>query len=357
MSSPTKYLRRDFLKQITAAVGGASLVPSLGDAPASSDDQTLEPPVAIASGFNGERAVQTAVEKMHQGTAVLDSIIQGVNLQEEDPDDITVGYGGVPNENGVVQLGAGVMDGPTHRSGAVSVLEDTMYPSRVARLVMDRTDHVLLVGEGAKRFARMHGFEETDMLTDRARQRWLEWKETLSEDDNYYPPEDTGRTETGARLFDMDQHHGTIHCSGLDANRNLAAVTSTSGLFFKIPGRVADSPLTGAGYYADNDVGAAGSTGRGEANHQNLSPYLIVERMQMGDSPTEACLEACRRIADHTRIDRLQDENGQPNFNVRFYAIRKDGQVGGAELQNAGADMVAADANGLHRIELESLLE
>ncbi len=359
MTNGSGQYRRDFLKQLTAAVGGASLSPAIvQDALSRSPStETLEPPVAIASGFNGERPVQRAVEQMQGGSDVLDSIIEGVNIQEADPDDMTVGYGGIPNENGVVQLDAGVMDGRTHRSGAVGVLENIMHPSKVAKLVMERTDHVVLVGEGANRFARMHGFEEQDLLTDQARERWLEWKETISNDDNYFPPEDEESRETGARLFEMGRHYGTIHCSGMDAQQNLASVTTTSGLFFKIPGRVADSPLTGAGYYTDNEVGAAGSTGRGEANLQNLSCFLIVERMRMGDSPTEACLEACRRIANHTKISRLQDENGDPNFNVRFYALRKDGEVGGAELRRSNAQMVAADANGFHTIDLAYLIE
>lgn len=357
--SNTEYFRRDFLKQLSAALGGATLSPFLSSQSAtgsSRPDRALEPPIAIASGFNGEPAVERAVRMMQNGADVLDSIIEGVSIQEEDPDDMTVGYGGVPNDQGVVQLDAGVMDGRTHRVGAVATLEDTMYPSKIARLVMERTDHAVLSGDGAQRFARMHGFEEQNLLTDEARERWLEWRETLSDDDNYIPPDDAEATQMGAKLFEMDRHHGTIHCSGLDTDGNLAAVTSTSGLFFKMHGRIADSPIAGAGYYTDNEAGAAGSTGRGEANLQNLSSYLIVERMRMGDSPTEACLEACQRIADHTRIERLLDEDGNPNFNVRFYAVSKDGQVGGAELRENGASMVAADAEGIHRIELDSLI-
>lgn len=355
--STADYFRRDFLKQLTAALGGATLSPFLSNRSRSRSrpDRTLEPPIAIGSGFNGEPAVELAVEMMQDGADVLDSIVEGVSMQEEDPDDPTVGYGGVPNDQGVVQLDAGVMDGRTHRVGAVTTLEDTMYPTKIAQLVLQRTDHAVLSGEGAQRFARMHGFEERDLLTDEARERWLEWRETLSDEDNYIPPDDDART-TGAKLFEMDRHHGTIHCSGLDTDGNLASVTSTSGLFFKMPGRIADSPIAGAGYYTDNEGGAAGSTGRGEANLQNLSSYLIVERMRMGDSPTEACLEACQRIADHTRIERLLNEDGTPNFNVRFYAVSKDGQVGGAELRENGAQMVAADAEGIHWIDLDYLI-
>lgn len=351
--------RRRFIKQLTAAGGGAALAPSLLTKPVSakSPDHTFEPPFAIGSGFNGEPAVKKAVEIMQNGGDVLDGIIKGVNIQEEDPEDQTVGYGGIPNEKGVVQLDAAVMDGRTHRSGSVGALEDIIHPSRVARLVMERTDHALLVGEGAKRFALMHGFEEQNLLTDEARERWLDWKENLSDEDNYFPPADTDNNQTGSRLQDFDHHHGTIHCSGLDADRNICSVTTTSGLFYKIPGRVGDSPITGAGLYCDNTAGGAGSTGRGEANLQNLSSFLIVERMRMGDSPEEACLEACRRIAEHTRVSHLLEDDDTPNFNVRFYALSKDGQVGGAELRKSGGNMVVGDREGVHTVELAYLLE
>lgn len=350
--------RREFLKKLTTAAGGTALTPALVSKSftKTTSDRSFEPPLALASGFNGEPAVKKAVEIMQNGGDVLDGIIRGVNIQEEDPDDMTVGYGGVPNEKGVVQLDAAVMDGRTHESGSVGALENIMHPSRVARLVMERTDHSLLVGEGALRFARMHGFKEENLLTDRARERWLEWKETLSDDDNYFPSENPD-DQTGSLWEEFESHHGTIHCSGLDANGGICSVTTTSGLFYKMPGRVGDSPITGAGLFADTTVGAAGSTGRGEANLQNLSSFLIVERMRMGDSPEEACLKACERIAENTKISRLLNDKGEPNFNVRFYALNRDGHVGGAELRRSNGSMKVADRSGVHTIELAYLLE
>lgn len=357
-SENTSNSRRDFLKKITAAAGGAAITPGLACSAYSkvSGDQTFEAPMAIASGFNGEPAVTKAVEVMQNGGDVLDGIIQGVNIQEADPDDMTVGYGGVPNEKGIVQLDAAVMDGRTHESGSVGALENIMHPSKVARLVMERTDHSLLVGEGALRFARMHGFKEEDLLTDRARERWLEWKETLSDEDNYFPTSDDNNPSSSL-WKEFESHHGTIHSSGLDTNGGICATTTTSGLFYKMPGRVGDSPITGAGLFADANVGAAGSTGRGEANLQNLSSFLIVERMRMGDSPEEACLKACERIAENTKISRLLDDEGNPNFNVRFYALNRDGVVGGAELRSSGGTMTVGDPSGVHEVELAYLLE
>ena len=353
----SKQTRRDFLKRISAATGGAAFTPALLHKQANArSDQTFQPPLAIGSGFNGQPAVAKAVDLMQDGHDMLDAVISGVNIVEEDPDDMTVGYGGVPNEDGVVQLDAGIMDARTHRSGMVGALEGIVHPSKVARLVMERTDHALLIGDGAKRFARMHGFQQQNLLTEEARKRWLDWKENLSDDDNYFPPDENGN-ERGSRKIESELQYGTVHCSGLDADRNICALTSTSGLFYKIPGRVGDSPISGAGHYADNAYGAAGSTGRGEANLQNLSAFLIVERMRMGDSPEEACLEACRRIAEHTRVPHLLDENGDPDFNVRFYALNKDGAAGGAELRKSDGTMVVADPSGVHTLDLAYLIE
>ena len=331
MSDPKHESRRSFLKKASLAGVGASLVNGVSAAGPRPDrgvpsGGSAQGPVVVSS-LNGRQAAQQAVEMMQNGSSALDAAIAGVNLVEEDPDDLTVGYGGIPNEDGV------------------------------ARLVMERTDHVLLTGEGAQDFARMHGFPIENLLTERAREIWVEWKETLSTDDDYLPPHDADDTNLGAIMQDVTRHYGTIHCSALDPNGNLGSVTTTSGLFFKIPGRVGDSPIIGAGLYCDNEVGAAGSTGRGEANLQNLSSYLIVERMRMGDTPEAACLYACRRIDEKTKLARLRNENGTPNFNVRFYAINKDGDVGGAQLRGAGDQMIAADASGVREIDLAYVYE
>ncbi|QXD17125.1 N(4)-(beta-N-acetylglucosaminyl)-L-asparaginase [Rhodocaloribacter litoris] len=307
------------------------------------------------SSRNGMRAVARAMEVIQQGGDALDAVIAGVNLVEEDPDDMSVGYGGLPNEDGVVQLDASVMHGPTGRAGAVAALEGIKYPSKVARLVMERTDHVLLVGKGAQDFARMHGFPVENLLTDRAREVWVRWKETLSNQDDYLPPHSPEDRDIGMYLEEIKRHWGTIHCSAIDLAGNISGVTTTSGLAFKIPGRVGDSPIIGAGLYVDNEVGAAGSTGRGEANLENLCAFLIVERMRMGDSPQQACLYACERIVDHTRLARLQDDQGRPAFNVKFYALNKAGEVGGAEIWGGGNTFAVADANGTREVELAYL--
>jgi N4-(beta-N-acetylglucosaminyl)-L-asparaginase len=360
MSRANNESRRSFLKKASLAGLGASLVNGTASAERSSAQPVpgggaAQGPVVVSSG-NGRQAAQRAIEMMQNGSTALDAAIAGVNLVEEDPEDITVGYGGIPNENGVVQLDAAVMDGPTHRAGSVAALEGIKYPSRVARLVMERTDHVLLTGQGAQDFATMHGFPIENLLTERAREIWVEWKETLSTDDDYLPPHDMDDTNLGAIMQDVTRHYGTIHCSALDPNGNLGSVTTTSGLFFKIPGRVGDSPIIGAGLYCDNEVGAAGSTGRGEANLQNLSSYLIVERMRAGDTPEEACLFACRRIAENTTVPRLLNDQGEPNFGVRFYAVRKDGKFGGAQMRGTG-QMIVGDANGVRLVDIPGLFE
>lgn len=349
--------RRNFLKKSTFAGMAAGLLPAkLKNLPLQHGNVSFEGPVAISSA-NGLGAVAEAIRLIQNGADALDAVIGGVNLVEEDPADMTVGYGGLPNAEGVVQLDSAVMHGPTGRAGSVASLEGIKYPSKVARLVLQRTDHVLLVSEGAQRFAKMHGFPVENLLTEAARRRWVRWVETLSTKDDYLPPHSINDTEIGANLQDITRHYGTIHCSAIDLSGNISSVTTTSGLAFKIPGRVGDSPIIGAGLYCDNEVGAAGSTGRGEANLESLASFLIVERMRAGDGPQEACLYACQRISDLTKLRRLQDEEGRPNFNVRFYALNKSGQVGGAEIRNTNGKMAVSDKEGTRHIALAHLYE
>jgi N4-(beta-N-acetylglucosaminyl)-L-asparaginase len=320
-------------------------------------------PVVVASS-NGEGAVAKALDVIQNDGDPLDGVIAGVNLVEEDPEDYTVGYGGLPNADGVVQLDSCCMHGPTHRAGGVAALEGIKHPSRVARLVMEQTDHVLLVGPGAKRFALENGFEEEELLTDTSRQIWLYWRGSLADHDDYLPPDTSGFTpeaqqiiENNPELFYPEQRRptGTINCCAVDAAGNISGVTTTSGLFFKIPGRVGDSPIIGAGLYVDNDVGAAGSTGRGEANLLNLSSFLVVEEMRGGLSPTEACLAACRRIAENNVETRLQRPDGRPDFNVSFYALNKAGEYGSASIYGPGGFAVAG-AGGPARREDRAIL-
>ena len=268
--------RRTFLSVSAAAAGlGAT---ALGASP----PRPVGPkrPVVVSSA-NGLRTVEKAMELIKAGADPLDAAIEGVAIVEADPTDHTVGYGGIPNEEGVVELDAAVMHGPTHGGGAVASLRNIMHPAAVARLVMKRTDHCLLVGEGALRFARAHGFPEVNLLTDEAREIWLHWKETNGKDSDWIAPPDDELPDAVRKEFGI-RKPGTIHCSALDTHGNLGCVTTTSGLYYKIPGRVGDSPILGAGLWLDNEVGSAGSTGRGEANLLNLSSHTIVEALRRG---------------------------------------------------------------------------
>lgn len=323
----THIRRRDFLK--TAVVGGAALAVGSPSEALASFQQSK--PVVIASS-NGLQATAKAMELIKQGKDALDAVVAGVNIVEDDPNDQSVGYGGLPNEEGVVELDASVMHGPTGRGGAVASLRNIKNPSKVARLVMERTDHVLLVGKGALSFAKSHGFKEEDLLTDESREVWLKWKENMSKEDDWLPPHDIDTRGIGALLEPFMRTTGTINCNAVDMKGNISGCTTTSGLAFKIPGRVGDSPILGAGLYVDNEVGAVGSTGRGEANLLSCSSVMVVEFMRQGKSPEEACLLACKRIAQQTKMKRLLDDKGRPNFNVSFYAINKRGEYGSAAI-------------------------
>lgn len=299
-------------------------------------------PVKVIASSNGQSATRRAYELIVQGRDVLEACVAGVTLVEDDPNDLTVGYGGLPNEDGEVELDAAVMHGPTHKAGAVAALRRVRNPSQVALLVMKRTDHVLLVGDGALRFARAHGFAEQDLLTDKARKIWLHWRETRSDEDDWLPPPDA-ELDPDVRAF-FHRPTGTIHCAGINADGDLACVTSTSGLAFKLPGRVGDSPIIGAGLYVDNEIGSCGSTGRGEANLQNLSSFAAVELMRQGRTPLEAGLEVLRRVAQHTE-PRLRDAQGRPKFQLKFYLLAKDGTHAGVCLWGP-SDYAITDEQG-----------
>jgi N4-(beta-N-acetylglucosaminyl)-L-asparaginase len=352
--------RREFLKDATGAgLGAAALgalpLGQLSGAPFVRRAAAARP-VVIAS-VNGIRAVNKAAEVLSEGGDTLDAVICGVNIVEEDPADYTVGYGGLPDADGVVQLDAAVMHGPTRGAGAVGALEGVKTPSRVAVAVMQYTDHIMLVGKGAQEFARQMGFKIYDtLLTEESRRRWVEWRAKLGAGDDYLTTQESGEkvsgyapaaywdsTATGGAApshggpspidsFDGVRPHGTINCNAVDANGDISGVTTTSGLFFKIPGRVGDSPIIGAGVYVDNDVGAAGSTGRGEANIKVCGGHSVVENMRAGMSPTDACLDVCRRVVHWTVEKRLLGPDGRPNFDITFYGVNKKGEFGAASL-------------------------
>ena len=317
-------------------------------------------PVFISSG-NGLPAVKRAYERVITGASPTVAVVDGVTIVEDNPDDHSVGYGGLPNEDGVVQLDASVMDGPLHKAGAVGAIEDIRNPAQVALRVLESTDHVMLVGAGAKAFALQNGFPEENILTEKARARWMKWRAELSERDDLLGGDQRIHLERGTakktaaaspaateEIAPIDHTWGTIHCGGVNTDGDLGACTTTSGLSWKLPGRVGDSPIIGAGMFVDNEVGCAGATGRGESVIQSCGAFQIVQRMATGMTPTEACLSVLEWIARHTKRPDLLDEAGRPNFDVVVYAVRKDGEYGSACMHKRGYPrrFAVADATG-----------
>lgn len=294
----------------------------------------------------GISCLERAMQILKAGGDTLDAVVAGVNIVEDDPDDTSVGYAGLPNEECEVELDASVMHGPTRRAGAVANIKNIKNPASVAKLVLERTDHILIVGEGALKFALKHGFKKEDLLTEESRKAWLAWRESLNPKDNWGPswhktapasnrkvsqtnlsPEDARLQNWIAEILHW-RPTGTINCLAVDANNDISGVTTTSGLAWKIPGRVGDSPLIGCGLYVDNEVGAAGSTGRGEENIYINGAHTIVEMMRQGKTPTDAALEACKRVA--ARYGNNQQELAE--IDIIFYAVNKKGEYGSASL-------------------------
>jgi N4-(beta-N-acetylglucosaminyl)-L-asparaginase len=342
--------RREFLATLlaTTAAGAVSSKGALAGAL----------PVLIGSA-NALPHLEAARALVLGGGDTLDAAISVCTALENDPEDASVGYGGLPNEDGEVELDASVMHGPTRRAGAVAGVRRIKNVARLAQTVMERTDHLTLVGEGARRFAVAHGFPEEDLLTERARKAWLLWKETKSERDAWGPglaspewtppgePKDRSALSPRERLLAAAERiglasadreaavrhvlfppTGTVHCSVANAKGEVSGATSTSGLAWKLAGRIGDSPIVGAGCFADGDVGSAGATGRGEECLRIAGAHTIVEQMRRGMSPKDACLDALERIVrnfDGNR-DRLL------RVGMIFYALRKDGAFAAASL-------------------------
>ena len=378
--------RRQFVRAGAAAAGvAATAKTALGAAPVMITPQTTGP-VVIASG-NGHRhknggsetCVELAFRMITEGKDVLESLVAGVNIVELDPADTSVGYGGLPNADGVVQLDSCCMHGPNKRAGGVAGIEGVRTPSRVAHAVMESTDHHLLVGKGAQSFARNMGFEiEDDLNTETSRGRWLEWKRRV-DPSHYLDPEQRKLVDPEKRaqvgyeagldmvregLIDEEHYFGTINCDGLGPNGDVCGVTTTSGLAWKIPGRVGDSPILGAGLYVDGDVGAAGSTGRGEANLYGLCSFVIVEEMRRGAHPKDAGMEALRRVQANTVEKRLLNSRGLPRFGLTFYVLNKKGEYAGVSMYASASSSGAAQPsyavcteNGAEQVPLEPLLE
>ena len=387
-----RITRRDFVRTGTAAgiAAAAGPRPAFGRAPAVVPSGAAQPVVIASANGNWFKngGSQTCVEKayslMMAGSDVLDALIEGVNIVELDPEDYSVGYGGVPNADGVVQLDSSCMHGPKKRAGAVASLEGVRTPSRVAREVMNKTDHHLLVGKGAQTFARNMGFTiEDDLNTPLSRKMWLEWKQRtdpghyltpesrqIASKNASFDPGDAARRQMAAEgFFPASKMYGTINCDGVNARGEVCGVTTTSGLFFKIPGRVGDSPILGAGLWVDGQVGAAGSTGRGEANLYSLSSFFIVECMRRGMSPKDAGMEALKRIKAATIEKRLLNPAGNPNFNVNFYVVNAKGEFAGVAMYALEDDekgwagetgrrvrYAVCDASGPRTLQVEGLL-
>ena len=359
--------RRDFVHSAAAAIAAATSRTLFAQAPAVRTRGAKPVVVAAANGNrykNGgsQTAVERAFASMTGGTDVLESLIAGVNIVELDPTDNSVGYGGLPNAEGVVQLDACCMHGPKRRAGGVAALEGVRTPSNVAQAVMDTTDHHLLVGKGAQEFARGMGFKiEDDLNTDESRRLWLEWKRR-TDPDHYLDPKKRAEAwyEAGLQmvregLIDPEHYFGTINCNGVNANGDVCGVTTTSGLAWKIPGRVGDSPILGAGLYVANDVGAAGSTGRGEANLYNLSSFLIVEEMRRGAHPKDAGMTALKRVATSTTEKRLLNNRGVPNFGLNFYILNVRGEFAGVSMYPA--KFAVCTENGAQTLDTEALYQ
>jgi N4-(beta-N-acetylglucosaminyl)-L-asparaginase len=305
------------------------------------------------------------------GKDTLEAVVAGVEIVENDPRDTSVGYGGLPNEDGIVELDAAVMHGPRHRAGSVASLRNIKNPAQVAMKVLNYTDHELLVGEGALRFARAFGFTEENLLTERARKIWLRWKQTHSDKDDWLSEIPESIDPETAAFFRQNSVRvqvagktqlrfrrptGTIHCSAMNAEGDISCTTTTSGLAFKIPGRVGDSPIIGAGLYVDNEIGSCGSTGRGEANLQNLCSFAAVELMRNGMAPGDAGLEICRRIVKHTKRKDLLDDQGKPTFDIKFYLLDKFGRHAGVSMYGP-AKFAITDDQGTRLEACEFLYE
>ncbi|HEY4306251.1 MAG TPA: N(4)-(beta-N-acetylglucosaminyl)-L-asparaginase [Gemmatimonadaceae bacterium] len=319
--------------------------------------------------LNGKRGIEVAWDILQKGGDPLDAIVNGVQIVELDPRDQSVGLGGLPNEEGVVQLDASCMHGPTKRAGAVGGIEDIATPAAVAQKVLEYTDHIMLVGVGAKKFAIEMGFKEQNLLTEQSRNDWHRWKSRLNPNDNWLDLPPNPPPKPPAKQNDEDEEYryvhvvydaygiphtfGTINMNAVTASGDIASVTTTSGLSWKIPGRVGDSPIIGAGQYCDNEVGAAGSTGRGEANIKVCGAFLAVEFMRQGMSPEQSLMKVMERVIAMTE-KRLINERGRPYFDLDFYAVNKKGEYASA-CAYEGGDFAVCDSKGA-RVEKAAFL-
>jgi N4-(beta-N-acetylglucosaminyl)-L-asparaginase len=345
-----RWTRRRFFLTSLAGSAAAGVGKLFGKTLPGAATQPLDAPAVqgtrplIISSANGVHALDKGMEVLKKGGDTLDAVIAAVTVVEDDPKDNSVGYGGLPNEEGEVELDASVMHGPTGRAGSVASVRRIKNVARLAKTVMEKTNHVMIVGDGARRFGVAEGFEEMNLLTEESRLAWLAWKASSSF--NWRPGIDSPEwKEHMAALLDTPEKQalqpwiesviahpptGTIPCMAVNEKGEISATTTTSGLAWKIPGRVGDSPIIGAGCCVDNEVGAAGSTGKGEENIKVSGGHTIIEMMRKGMSPTDACLEALHRIARNYKSDKKKLKT----FHIFFYALNKDGLHGAASLWN-----------------------
>ncbi|MCX6302230.1 MAG: N(4)-(beta-N-acetylglucosaminyl)-L-asparaginase [Bacteroidia bacterium] len=344
--------RRKFFYKTVGISAGALVLPTIAGFKFQEKSGGIKPMI-ITSHANdlGQKAMETGWEILRNGGSAVDAIEKAANVIELDPEDTSVGYGGLPNERGVVQLDASYMDGKTYSAGAVACLENIKTPASVAKLVMQHTDHVLLVGAGALEFAKAWGFQEENILTEKARKIWLRWKEEMSPTDDWGAPEhiqNLQKKESYWRDFpDIEHHYGTTNVLAIDMNGDIAGCTTTSGLSFKLNGRVGDSPIIGAGLYVDNEVGAAGATGRGEDVIKSCASYYMVLKMKEGRAPQQACEDALKMIIEHYKIV-------NPDYypSEKFVAINKYGETGCATMKgNRNPQMSVMTSKGYSRYE------
>jgi isoaspartyl peptidase/L-asparaginase-like protein (Ntn-hydrolase superfamily) len=301
--------RRKFLLSSLAASLGIS-IPAGGNSTSRRlvDEGDVKRPAVISTWKHGLAANVVAWEKLSAGQTALNAVEAGVMVSEADPGVASVGFGGFPDSQGDITLDACVMS-PTGDAGAVACLKHIMHPASVARLVMEKTPHVMLVGEGALKFALEHGFRKTDLHTVESKRAWEEWK------------------RNGGSPDEVNGGHDTIGLIAMETGGDLAGACTTSGMRFKMPGRVGDSPIIGAGLYVDNEAGGAAATGNGELVMKTLGSFLIVELMRNGLSPEEACRTAIGRIAEKLPL--------QPDQQVGYIAINKKGLTAGFSLRES----------------------
>jgi L-asparaginase/N4-(beta-N-acetylglucosaminyl)-L-asparaginase len=287
-------------------------------------------PLFVATWNFGLPACKQSLETLLKSGSVLDAIEMGINVAEADVKVDSVGVGGAPNADGVVQLDACFMDGETHGAGSVAALENYPHPISVARRVMEKTKHVLLVGNGAAEFAKKQGFKTQELLTEEQRSKWQAWKAKQP-------------VETSTPI-----NHDTIALVGRDTNGHIAGGCSTSGLAYKMAGRVGDSPILGSGLYVDGEIGAAGATGIGENVMRYCGSFLIVELMRSGMEPEAACRATIERIAKH-------DKKSPADLHINFLAINKQGRWGAAGT-DAGFEIAVVTAD-IARLEKSFLVK